>query len=180
MSYSKPKTLNRVYLINNVLIQTIHTIYKLRKIGYNVSNGKLIYAYAISLSKDSTQTIEEQATTFYNVCKNLLNDSEQLFTDNKCLKIVSDEFELYYCLEAWRKHADKIVYIEDGQIKVEFLHRMSCEQAAYIFKKYNLNPFEFINTLETLKKYNNPADRYTALAKSPFSHYARQTAIRNK
>ena len=47
------------------------------------------------------------------------------------------------------------------------MHRMSCEQAAYIFKKYRIEPFASLNTLETLQKYNNPADKYCALAKMP-------------
>ena len=44
---------------------------------------------------------------------------------------------------------------------------MSCEQAAYIYKKHRVEPLELLNTLETLQKYNNPAERYAALAKMP-------------
>ncbi len=47
------------------------------------------------------------------------------------------------------------------------LHRMSCEQAAYVFKKHKVEPLGMLNTLEALQKYRNPADKYAALAKMP-------------
>ena len=167
MLNKKHNTLNRVYYINNVLLQTVKTIYRLRKVGFNISGSKPIYAYSISMAKDNIHTIWELVNCFYTACKKVLIDNEQLITGEKCLKIVSDEFELYYCMEFWRKSADKIAYIEDNRVKVEFLHRMSCEQAAYIFKKYRVEPFELLNTLEIFQKYNNPADKYCALAKMP-------------
>ena len=86
------------------------------------------------MAKDHTHTIDEQVKCFYITCKRLLNNKEKLITDKKCFKIVSDEFEVYYCIEAWRKSADKIAYIEEGQVKVELLHRMSCEQASASLK----------------------------------------------
>ena len=64
-------------------------------------------------------------------------------------------------------NADTTAYIENGEVVTEHIHRMSCEQAAYIFKKHSVDPFELLNTLETLQKYNNPADKYCALAKMP-------------
>ena len=74
-------------------------------------------------------------------------------------------FEITYCIEAWRKHANTTAYIENGEVITELIHRMSCEQAAYIFKKHRVEPFELLSTLETLQKYDNPAERYAALAK---------------
>ena len=38
----------------------------------------------------------------------------------------------------------------------------------YVFKKNNIEPFEFINTLDVLKRYDNYADKYAALAQQPF------------
>lgn len=167
MCCEKPKTLSRVYYINNFLLQNIKTIYRLRKIGFYISDGKSVYSYAVSIAKDHTHTIEEQVKSFYDTCEKLLNTEEKLITDKKCFKIVSDRLEVCYCIEAWKKRADTIAYIEDGQVKVELLHRMSCEQAAYIFKQHRVEPFELLNTLETLEKYKNPADKYAALAKMP-------------
>ena len=80
---------------------------------------------------------------------------------------MADGFEVTYCIEVWRKHADTTAYVEKGEVVTELIHRMSCEQAAYIFKKHRIEPFELLNTLEALQKYNNPADKYCALAKMP-------------
>lgn len=111
--------------------------------------------------------MKEQALSFYEHLKTILSADEVLSTSDKCFKIVATHFEVTYCIEAWRKSADVRAYIENGEVITEFLHRMSCEQAAYIFKKHRIEPFELLNTLETLKKYNNPADKYCALAKMP-------------
>ena len=167
MGMDKHKTLSRVYEMNNFLLQNMKTIFRLRKIGLSKAENKLAYSYTVSLAKDHKHTLEELVELFYTSCKEMLGDGENLTTDEKCFKIVSEEFEVTYCIEAWRKSADKIAYIENSQVKVELLHRMSCEQAAYIFKKHKIEPFDLLNILETLKKYKNPADKYTALAKMP-------------
>lgn len=168
MSSGKQKTLSRVYEINNFLLHNVKTIFRLRKIGLSHSQDKHIYAYAVTLLKDHVHTLEEMAEVFYNSCKSVLDCSEILTTEGKTFKIVSDEFEIFYYLEAWRKSADKIAYIENGIVKTELLHRMSCEQAAYVFKKYNVDLFEILNKSEILQRYDSYADKYVALAKCPY------------
>ncbi len=164
MKFDKPKTLRRVYEMNNFLLKNIKTIFRLRKIGLSFFENKIVYAYSVSLTKEYS-TLEEIVEIFYNKCKGMLNESETLLTEGTFFRIVSYDYEVFYYLEAWRKSADRIGYIKDGIVKTELLHRMSCEQAAYVFKKHNIDPFEFINKLECLKKYDNHADKYVALAK---------------
>lgn len=178
MDMDKHKTLSRVYEMNNFLLQNVKTIFRLRKIGLSKAENKLAYSYTVSLAKDHKHTLEELVELFYTSCKEMLADGENLTTDEKCFVVSSRDFVVHYYIEAWRKSADKIAYIENGQVKVELLHRMSCEQAAYIFKKHNIEPFEFINTLEILKKYDNHADKYTALAKSPLLCTSPQAALK--
>lgn len=168
MSAGKQKTLSRVYEINNFLLHNVKTIFRLRKIGLSHSQDKHIYAYAVTLLKDHVHTLEEMAEVFYNSCKSVLNCSEILTTKGKAFKIISDEFEIFYYLEAWRKSADKIAYIENGIVKTELLHRMSCEQAAFVFKKYNVDLFEILNKSEILQRYDSHADKYVALAKCSY------------
>ena len=127
-------------------------------------------AYVVSLAKTPALTLEAQVQLFYENCKNILSSDEVLITENRYFKIVTDSFEVIYCVEAWRKKADKIAYIENGQVKVELLNRMSCEQAANMFKKlHSVDPLEIVDSLGFLEKYTNPADRYAALAK--FIHF---------
>ena len=179
MSVEKHKTLSRVCEMNNYLLQNIKTIFRLRKIGLSNKDNKLQYAYVVSLTKDHKHSLEELIWFFYTSCNEMLKSEETLTTDNKSFIISSSEFDVYYYVEAWRKYADKIAYIKDGKVLTELLHRMSCEKAAYIFKKHSIEPFELINTLEVLKKHDNHADRYAALAKSPLLHIVAQTTIKS-
>lgn len=163
----KPKEKSRVQEINESILQSIDTVYRLRKIQHSLVDNKPCYAYVISLAKNHTHSLKEQTLSFYEYLKSFISFDEVLTTGNKCFKIASANFDVTYCIEAWRKHADTTAYIENGKVVIELIHRMSCEQAAYIFKKHSIDPFDLLNTLETLQKYNNPADKYCALAKMP-------------
>lgn len=163
----KPKEKSRVQQINDNLLQSIKSIYRLRKIQRDIVDNKPRYAYVISLAKSYPLSLEEQVLSVYNRLKSILFSDEILVAENKCFKIISDLYEVEFCIEAWRKSADKIAYIQNGEVVIELLHRMSCEKAAYIFKKQRVEPFELLNTLKTLQKYKHPADKYCALAKMP-------------
>ena len=163
----KPKEKSRVQQINESILQSIDAVYRLRKIQYTLVDNKPRYAYAVSLVKNYTYSLKEQTLSFYEHLKRILSSDETLTTEDKCFKITATGFEVSYCIEAWRKHADTTAYIENGEVVTELIHRMSCEQAAYIFKKHSVEPFKLLNTLEALQKYSNPAERYAALAKMP-------------
>ena len=163
----RPKEKSRVQQINEGILKSIDTVYRLRKIKYKLIDNKPCYAYVISLAKNYTYSLKEQTLSFYEYLKSILSSDEVLTTEDKCFKIIADGFEVTYCIEAWRKHADTTAYIENGEVVTELIHRMSCEQAAYIFKKHRVEPFELLNNLEILQKYDNPAERYAALAKMP-------------
>ena len=161
---------SRIQQMNEYLLRNTKTIYRLRKIRNTCKDGKRLCAYVVSLAKSPSLTLEEQVQLFYENCKNLLSLDEVLVTENRYFKIITDSVEVIYCVEAWRKGADKIAYIDNGQVKVEFLKRMSCEQAANVFKKLtSVDPLEVVDSLGSLEKYTNPADRYAALAK--FIHF---------
>ncbi|MBQ9930393.1 MAG: hypothetical protein IJO72_06435 [Oscillospiraceae bacterium] len=167
----------RIRQINEYLFCNTKTIYRLRKIQEIKRGGKEICAYAVSLAKSEPLSLEEQVQQFYDNCKNVLVPGEILTTEDRCFRIIADSFEVAYCLEAWRKTADKVAYIECEQIKIELLHRMSCEQAASVFKEKEIDPLKIIESLETLNHYTNPADKYAALAKFPLLCIAAQDAI---
>lgn len=169
---------NRVQQINDYLFRNTKIVYRLRKIQETIKDKKEICAYVISLAKSEPLSLEEQVQQFYHNCKNVLRLDEVLITEDRQFRIIADTYEVSYCLEAWRKTADKIAYIENEQVKVELLHRMSCEQAASVFKKKEVDPLKIIESLETLKHYTNPADKYAALAKFPLLLSAAQAAIK--
>lgn len=155
----------RIQEINEYLLRNSKTIYRLRKIRETSRSGRQICAYAVSLIKEHGMDLIGQTLSFYNSCKQVLAGGEKLVTENRYFKVVSDSFEVFYCLEAWRKNADKVCYVENDEIRIELLHRMGCEQAAGIFKREGVDPLELLNDVELLRGYDNPADRYAALAK---------------
>lgn len=163
----KPKEKSRIQQINENLLHNIRTIYRLRKIKYAIIDNKPHYAYVISLAKNHLLSLEQQVLSIYNHLESILLSDEILITENKCFKLISDLYEVEFCIEAWRKSANKTAYFQDGEVVIELLHRMGCEHAAYIFKKHRIEPFELLNTLEDLNKYNNPADKFCAIAKIP-------------
>ena len=155
----------RIRQVNEHILQNMRCIYRFRKIQATTKEGKEACAYAISLVRTQPQSLEMQVLEFYELCKAALMPEETLVTENRCFKILSDTFVLVYCLEAWRKRADKVAYMQDGQVKIDALHRMSCEQASKIFRNGKVEPFALLEELEALKGYTNPADKYVALAK---------------
>ncbi len=161
MSDNNHKPSSRIGFINNAILQKMKSIYALRKVGFDVVNDKKIYAYTVSLKRGDIYSLIEK---FCDTCENLINDNERFTTHKKYFKIFSDELEIYYYIEIWGKSADRMVYIEDGQLKIEFLHRMSCEQASRVLSKHDI---KLINTSEVLRKYDTYADKYVALAKLP-------------
>lgn len=169
---------SRIQQINEHLLQNVQTIYRLRKIQIDIVDGKQHVAFVLSFTKTGNLTLEEAATVFYRQLLNILNEEETLSTENKSFRICSRDFCLTYCLEAWRKTADKRVYIDNGEVVIEPLGRMSCEQAAAVFKKHNVDPLPLISTLETLQRHDNPADKYVALAKLPLFLTSPKATIR--
>lgn len=180
MASGKQKTVGRVDELNKALLCSVKPIFRLRKIGISQKERKKEYAYTISFARDYKHSLEEMVREFYRVCGELVRGEEVLTAEGKAFKIASCDFEVFYYIEAWRKSADKIAYMEDGVVKIEQLHRMSCEQAAYVFKKHRIDPLELMHKIEALQKYDNHADKYTALAKAPLLLTATQAAISNK
>lgn len=162
---------SRIQQINESVVQNVKTIYRLRRIQSNVVDGKEQSCFVISLAKTEDLTLEDQTMAFYRHLSDILVEGESLSTEDKSFHINSESFCLTFCLEAWRKTADTRAYIHNGEVVIEPLGRMSCEQAAAVFKKHNVDPLPLLNTLEVLQQYNNVADKYAALAKSGILYY---------
>lgn len=167
-SICRPNRKSRVQQINEYVTQRVKPVFRLRKIQFRMVDGKPHYAYVISLSKHPSLSLKEQMLAFYCHLKAALAEKEVLSLDSKCFRVAAEDFDLVYCIEAWQKHADKCAYIQDGEAVVELLHRMSCEQAAYRFKKHGIDPIPLINTMDVLQTYDHPAEKYAALAKFRF------------
>ena len=102
----KPKEKSRVQKINESILQSVDTVYRLRKIQHSLVDNKPCYAYVISLAQNHTNSLKEQTLSFYEHLRSIISFDEVLTTENKCFKIIAEGFEVTYCIEAWRKHAD--------------------------------------------------------------------------
>ena len=154
--------------LNQLLLTKLNFIFRIRVIHTSVGS-KTIHAYCVSLKKSNDLTLEEQVAEVYQACKNALSVNQKILTETDCFKIISDDFETLYYIEFWCKNADKYAYIENGEVKTEFLHRISCEQATLKLRKmgFEKRMLGEINEITILQSYKNYADRYCALLKFP-------------
>ena len=120
MNVYEKKVKNRVQQINESLLHTIKTVYRLRKVKCDIFDKKPRYAYVLSLAKSHPFSLEEQVLSIYNHLQSILLSNETLLTENKCLKITSALFEVEFCIEAWRKSADKMAYIQEGTVVTQW------------------------------------------------------------
>lgn len=158
-----------IYDLNQLLLTKLKFIFRIRAIHASYTDSKTIHAYCFSLKKSTEMTLEEQVMEFFHVCENALSVNQKILTDTNCFKIISDDFEATYYIEFWYKNADKYAYIENGEVKTEFLHRIGCEQAALQLRKmgFEKRMLGEINEITILQSYKNYADRYCALLKFP-------------
>lgn len=110
-------------------------VYRIRRLSVWEERKNLIYS--VSLKKSSELTLEERTALFYECLKDNLNSDEKIVCGNKSF-IISDGIRtLTYCLEAYRKHCNKICYVENSIVKTELIHRICCEDAFHMIKKKN-------------------------------------------
>ena len=106
----------------------------------------------------------------YQLFKNALKPEEKLYTDNRSFRIVGKEYQLVYCIEFYKKSAQKRGYIESGKVKTELLNRMGCE-FAFRWLRQNQLSMEDDFVLSKMQeesfcaRHPNPADRFIAIVK---------------
>ncbi len=108
---SKPRK-SRIQQINEALLCGVRTVYRLRKVQCGIADDKCRCAYVISLVKSAPLSLEEQVLSVYSHLQAVLLSDEMLVTENKCFAVISNSYEVRYCVEAWQKHADKIAYMQ--------------------------------------------------------------------
>ena len=75
-------------------------------------------------------------------------------------------YEIVYCAEGYKKSADRIGYVEDGQGRACLIRRMSCGLAVKHCRRLEKGPVRAIygrmKEAEWVARYPNPADRFVA------------------
>lgn len=139
-------------------------LWRIKKLAF-YDEGYYNYAsYCVTLVKIKGIPFEKRVTDFYSLLLSSLKNGEELITSDRCFTVKSEYYEITYCLEGYKKDADKIGYMENGEPKTVVLHRMSCEKA-FKWASDNLKcDVSFImNVYEMKEYYPNPADRFVKI-----------------
>ncbi len=116
----------------------------------------------LTLRKIVFVTLEERARDFYLLLRSCLEPEENLKCKDHCFRICGNNYIITYCLEGYKKRADRMGTPED----IKLIRRMSCETAFY--ELFNLDNFDFsemqkiMNSEKAREEYPNPADRFVA------------------
>ena len=142
-------------------------------------DGRKLRSYLLVLGKrykyvegtgQVAYSLEERTRAFDDFLKNNLIDGETLTYEHEAFCIKSDDYEIDYYIEAYRKQPDKKCYMLNGEPKVELLHRSGAARAFYDLK-HHFGPhsdiiekvFNEMNELDYVLIQPNAADRFVAL-----------------
>lgn len=155
----------RARQLNDAIFQTHQDIYTVRSLDIADRLPEYSRYRAITLKKSYDKTVEERVQILYKTLKNNLLYNEELLTDNGCFIIRGKDYQIVYCIETYKKNADRIWYIENGKVCSSLIRRMGIE-VAFKWLKYNPKCRKVIGErmyLEAMiKTYPNPADRFVA------------------
>lgn len=122
-------------------------------------------SYVVTFIKDGT-SLEDRVLKFCEFLKSHLTSDEELSTGCRCFTVYGDRYEICYCLEGYNKNADKIGYVDDGQIKADLMRRMPCEVAARqlgnLEREEVRDVYSRMQFREWVNRYPNPAERFVA------------------
>ena len=155
--------------LNEQIKQNTEAIWRIRRVYKHRTERESKAAYVLTLSKSREHDLHERIGAFHKLLSSLLKPGEELFCCDKRFLIKTKRYSVSYTIEAYRKNASLICHMDSGEISVENLHRISCEQA---FRWLRNNPGKgksnYKRTIERMAfdemegKYHNPADRFCA------------------
>lgn len=139
-------------------------IWDYKKISYYEDERDKRSAYVVTLRKVQGVSFEERIQQFYNTLKESLEDGEEIICENGCFTVTGKWYAITYCLEAYKKHANMLGYVEDGRVCMRPLDRMCCCDALKWMEgcsDWEKNDISMrMNFREMVAAYPNPADRF--------------------
>lgn len=154
----------RIHIVNSLILEKMKPVWHIRKLGFFDGVAEKTADYAVTLKKEKGTSFEKRIEDFYNLLKSVLQKNEKLSTKNRCFTVVSDCYKISYTLEAYKKRADRIGYISDGESQSCLMYRMSCEEAFEWAKKHTNRIYCNLGfgmyATEMVEAFPNPADRF--------------------
>ena len=141
------------------------SIWKINKIDscdYDVTKSS---AHVITLRWLEGVSLEERTRRFYELLQAALLENETLLCENRCFTVQKEyEYEITFCLEAYKNHPFQTGFYENGQPCSALLHRMSCLEAIRWMQQRNETMQKDIRRgmrfFEMTERFQNPADRF--------------------
>lgn len=155
---------------NDRIKQEESPVWRVENIYSGKYGHKRISSFVVTISKELGYSFEYRTHRFWFCLMAHLNKNEHLEARDRCFIVEGEDYEIRYTLEGYRKHPDKIGYVDENGIHAELIRRMSCYESKKWAEK-NCSDEELVNisesmVLPTLKKnYPNDADRYVYLVK---------------
>lgn len=152
--------------LNDLIFKTQKPIWSLRRAVVITGNGgKNSCSYVLTLRKDHS-AFEDRVARFYELLRSNLAEGEELKSGCKCFAVCADGYEILYCVEGYKKSADKIGYTENGQLVTELIKRMPydlAEKQRAALKEDERHAVDArMKEAEWIAKYPNPAERFVA------------------
>ncbi len=148
---------NRQQMLNNAILNDMKPVWNIRRVEFLSEKTEKSCSYVVTIRKDSNTSFAERNVQFYECLKKNLHNKEKLFCKNKQYSIVGEWYTINYVLEGYKKHPDKIGYVENGVPCVSLLRRMSVVEACRWTK--NCTDTE-INDIQARMHFREMKDRY--------------------
>ena len=159
--------------MHQIISNEMKPLWKIRRIESSYEERDKACSYVVTIRKNPQVSFEERNKQFYQLLQENLRDDERLICKNQCYTICGEWYEISYVLEGYKKHPDKIGYVEkwygEYRPQVSLLHRMGADTA---FRWLQENaPEEKVRVQERMlasemrKRYPNPGERFVESVK---------------
>lgn len=159
--------------MHRIILNEMKPLWKIRRIESSYEERDKACSYVVTIRKNPQVSFEERNKQFYQLLQKNLRDDERLICKNQCYTISGEWYEISYVLEGYKKHPDKIGYVEkwygEYRPQVSLLHRMGAD-AAFRWLQENA-PEEKVRVQERMlasemrKRYPNPGERFVESVK---------------
>lgn len=156
----------RVLVLQNAIMAFMKPVWRMRRLPFRSEDHCQERIYVITLRKDRRKSFSERVEEFSQCLKDHLSEGETLLCRDRSFVIKGKLYQITYILEGYKKHADRIGYMESGEAKTVLMRRISTDEAFRWMKSCTRGEigdiWERMNFREMVCAYPNMADRFAA------------------
>ncbi len=152
--------------LRKIIRERVDRIYNLCCIDQHFTDRENEGVFVLTLRKMSGVHLTKRIEQFYQILNESISSDEKVVCDNKCFTVEGDGYRISYIVEAYGKRSQFVCFMNDNQICVENMHRMSSYLAVRWMKGRGSTDKNDISARmrfrEMVGEYPNPADRFVA------------------